>query len=113
MATRVLSRIERRCFFLLSHFRHSPSYQEISYPSFSHCGKCANVGIAKLPESSKVIDMDTHLPQKPNAYVHRSGQDTARRLFVVSVVLLAQERDALCPPGTGTPRQGVRKEGRP
>jgi len=63
-----------------------------------------------LPESSKVIGMETHLPHKLYAYAHASGQDTARRLCVVSVMLLAQERDALCPPGAGTPRQGVRKD---
>ena len=54
--------------------------------------------------------METHLPQTLYAYAHTSGQHIARRLFVVSEVLLAQERDALCPPGTGTPRQGVRKD---
>jgi len=38
----------------------------------------------------------THpLPHKLYAYVDESGRDTAGRLFVVSVLLLAEERDAL------------------
>ena len=39
--------------------------------------------------------MERHPPQKLYAYVDESGQDTAGRLFVVSVLLLAEERDAL------------------
>jgi hypothetical protein len=35
--------------------------------------------------------------QKLYAYVDESGQDTAGRLFVVGVLLLADERDALLP----------------
>jgi len=41
--------------------------------------------------------METRTPQKLYAYVDESGQDTAGRLFVVSVLLLAEERDALLP----------------
>ena len=41
--------------------------------------------------------MASPTPQKLYAYVDESGQDTAGRLFVVSVLLLAEERDALLP----------------
>lgn len=41
--------------------------------------------------------MASTTPQKLYAYVDESGQDTAGRLFVVSVLLLAEERDALLP----------------
>ncbi len=41
------------------------------------------------------MGMTPPLPHKLYAYVDESGQDTAGRLFVVSVLLLAEERDAL------------------
>ena len=53
--------------------------------------------IAKSAVSSTVSRMASPTPQKLYAYVDESGQDTAGRLFVVSVLLLAEERDALLP----------------
>src|SRR5712691_13148173 len=41
------------------------------------------------------MGMATPLPHKLYAYVDESGQDTAGRLFVVSVLLLAEERDTM------------------
>ena len=41
--------------------------------------------------------MESQAAQKLYAYVDESGQETAGRLFVVSVLLLAEEREALLP----------------
>jgi hypothetical protein len=39
--------------------------------------------------------MEPHTPQKLYAYVDESGQDTAGRFFVVSVVLFGTDRDTV------------------
>jgi len=39
--------------------------------------------------------MEAPTPQKLYAFVDESGQETAGRLFVVSVLILAEEREAL------------------
>jgi hypothetical protein len=45
--------------------------------------------------SGTVTDMETTPPQKLYAYVDESGQDTAGRFFVVSVVLFGTDCDTV------------------